>query len=56
MDRADEEGEKGKVGKVKGEGRGLLGSQMVQLLGAMISLMRFVWLTAVKSKSGRRAG
>lgn len=50
MEWADEEGERGKVGKVKSEGRALLGSQMVQLLGAMSALMGFVWLMAVKSK------
>lgn len=42
MEWADEEEEKGEVEKMRGEGRALLRSQMMQLLGAMGALMGFV--------------
>ncbi len=49
MEWADEEGEKGKVQRVRGEGKLLLRSQLLQLLGAMGALIGIVWLMAVHS-------
>ena len=49
MEWADEEGENGEAEKIRGEGRALLRSQMMQLLGAMGALMGFVWLMIVHS-------